>query len=136
MKGNTTTDMPNLTSQKWDIKWLYQPRIFHNNRQFWKIERRLNEMIIKTLKDAKQFIDDFKKYARIDPNDGKHKFRFNDLNIYVGGTTELILGQEKEFYTCSYGQNWTDKSESHIDDPIRYVWENRKSINAQLKRKD
>lgn len=57
--------------------------MFYNNKQFWKIERRLNEMIIKTLKDAKQFIDDFKKYARIDPNDGKYKFRFNDLKIYA-----------------------------------------------------
>lgn len=93
-------------------------------------------MIIKTLIDEKQFIDDFKKYAGIDHNDGKYKFRFNDLNIYAGGTTELILGQENEFYTYSYGQNWTDKSESHIDDHVRYIWENRKSINAQLKRKD
>ncbi|ELK38977.1 hypothetical protein D478_26838 [Brevibacillus agri BAB-2500] len=92
-------------------------------------------MIIRTLIDAKQFIDDFKKYASIDPNDGKYKFDFKDLNIYADGTTELILGSDMEFYNYSYGQNWTDKSESQINDPVRYVWENRKSINAVLKQK-
>jgi hypothetical protein len=90
-------------------------------------------MIIKTLKDAKKFIDDFKKYARIDPNDGRYKFGFKDLNIYSDGITELILGEDNEFYNYSYGRNWTDKSESQIHDPVRYVWENRKSINAELK---
>jgi hypothetical protein len=92
-------------------------------------------MIIRTLIDAKQFIDDFKKYASIDPNDEKYKFDFKDLNIYAGGTTELILDSDMEFYNYSYGQNWTDKSESQINDPVRYVWENRKSINSVLKQK-
>ncbi|MGF9823241.1 hypothetical protein ABE430_26170 [Brevibacillus agri] len=92
-------------------------------------------MVIRTLIDAKQFIDDFKKYASVDPNNRKYKFTFKDLNIYAGGKTELIFGSDKEFYNYSYGQNWTDKSESHIDDPVRYVWENRKSINAELKQK-
>lgn len=91
-------------------------------------------MIIKTLKDAKQFIDDFKKYAQIDPSDGKYKIRFNDLKIYAGGTTEIILGEDNEYYHYSYGRNWRDRSENDIVDPVRYVWENRKSINAEFKR--
>lgn len=93
-------------------------------------------MIIKTLKDAKQFIDDFKKYSYKDYYDGRFKFSFKDFRFYNGGTTQLVLDEDNEFYDYSYGKNWCDRTENEIDDPVRYVWKNRKSINAQLKRKE
>ena len=52
-----------------------------------------------------------KKYACIDPNDGRYKFSFNDLNIYAGGTTELILGEDNVFYNYS--------NEFHKSQPLR-----------------
>lgn len=89
--------------------------------------------LIKSLNDANLFIDNFTAYAELDTEDVKHTFTFTNENLSArSGKTNFYRTQGK-FFHYNYGSGWVDQSPDEIDEPDRYVWENRKCINAQLK---
>lgn len=92
-------------------------------------------LVIRTLNDARSFIDNFNTYAETDENDGNKVFSFENGNLCcvgIGITNFYRLGER--FYHYNYGVNWHDISADEVSDPRKFVWENRKWINAQLKK--
>ena len=92
-------------------------------------------LVIRTLNDVKSFIDNFNTYAEIDENDGTYVFSFENGNLCcVGIGITNFYKSDEQFYHYNYGRNWRDKSADELSNPHKFVWENRKWINAQLKR--
>lgn len=93
-------------------------------------------LVIKTLNDARTFIEYFNTYAETDVNSGNRVFTFENGSLFCGGKSGKTNFYRKngKYYHYNYGMNWHDKSADEVDEPHKFVWNNRKWINAQLKR--
>ncbi|AZK45404.1 hypothetical protein [Paenibacillus lentus] len=92
-------------------------------------------LVIRTLNDVRSFIDNFNTYAEIDENNGTYVFSLENGNLRcVGIGITNFYRLDEQFYHNNYGMNWRDKLADEVDEPQKFVWENRKWINAKLKR--
>jgi len=61
-------------------------------------------------------------------------FTFVDDSLSLKGKTQLSFNNYGNLVAFSFGENWRDQKVSVIGEAISWVYNNRKSINAEIKR--
>lgn len=70
--------------------------------------------------DCEQFLAKFKNgYSFI--------FRDSKLSMPTGGAT-TITKKNDEFFIHASGQNWSDQQSEFLEEPMKFIWKNRKDI--------
>lgn len=96
-------------------------------------------MLIKTIKDAQEFVENFKDYAeeqQCSLPTYTYVYRDASLNNYCGGSTTIELENGEFSILSQLADGWSDIQPQKMDkeELIKYLYEHRKAFNKDIER--